>query len=275
MSINQILPFFTTAIMFVFAGFVIVRYWQRRSTPLLMWSIGLGLFAIASLAEAISLFGFNDIVFRLWYLCGAVLTAAWIGQGTVYLLLRRKWGNLTLGILVFLSIVALAVMWSTPLDASHFNPATPLSEQYATRLLRDNELAPAGAAVVTINVDGKPAGVMPGIIPLGAPIRLTTAFFNIYGSLALIGGALYSTYLFWRKRVMGNRVIGNILIAAGALSIASASTLTRLGLGGVLYIGELIAAVVMFAGFILAARRESEVLEPERGKAAAQTAASA
>src|ERR1700694_4085801 len=104
MSINQILPFFTTAIMFVFAGLVIVRYVQRRSIHLQMWSIGLTLFAVGSLTEAVSLFGFNDLVFRLWYLCGAVLTAAWIGQGTVYLLLRRKWGNLTLGVLSVLSL---------------------------------------------------------------------------------------------------------------------------------------------------------------------------
>ena len=265
MSINQILPLITTAIMFVFVGFVGVRYWQRRSTPLLMWSIGLALFALGSLAEAISLFGFNDAVFRMWYLCGAVLTAAWIGQGTVYLLLRRKWGNLSLGVLVFLSLVAFAVMMSTTLDASHFNPAVPLSEQYASRALRDDESAPAGAVVDTVNVGGKPARVVQGIIPLGAPIRLTTAFFNIYGSLALIGGALYSTYLFWRKRVMGNRVIGNILIAAGALSIASASTLTRLGLGDLLYVGELVAAIVMFAGFIMASRRvtESRAVETE------------
>ena len=70
---------------------------------------------------------------------------------------------------------------------------------------------------------------MRGILPLGSPMRLTTAFFNIYGLLTLFGGAIWSAYLFWRKRVMPNRVIGNVLIAAGALLIGSASTLTRLG----------------------------------------------
>ena len=80
MNPNQILPFVTTAIMFAFAGMVIVRYMQRRSMHLLMWSIGLTMFAVGSLTEALSLFGYNDLVFRLWYLCGAVLTAAWIGQ---------------------------------------------------------------------------------------------------------------------------------------------------------------------------------------------------
>ncbi|HET9495341.1 MAG TPA: hypothetical protein VFR15_14015, partial [Chloroflexia bacterium] len=77
-------------------------------------------------------------------------------------------------------------------------------------------------------------------------------FFNIYGLVTLVGGALWSGYLFWRKRIMGNRVTGNILIAVGALVIGSASTLTRFGMGEYLYIGELIAATLMFAGFRLA-----------------------
>ena len=52
MSPNQILPFITTAIMFVFAGNVIMRYMQRHSMHLLMWAIGLTLFAVGSLTEA-------------------------------------------------------------------------------------------------------------------------------------------------------------------------------------------------------------------------------
>ncbi|MBI2122655.1 MAG: hypothetical protein HYT96_00675, partial [Armatimonadetes bacterium] len=47
------------------------------------------------------------------------------------------------------------------------------------------------------------------------------------------------------------RVIGNILIAAGGLALGFASTLVRLGLADYLYVGELIAAVLMFAGFLL------------------------
>jgi hypothetical protein len=45
-----------------------------------------------------------------------------------------------------------------------------------------------------------------------------------------------------------------VLIAVGALSIAFASTLTRLGLGAYLYLGELLAATLMFAGFLLATK---------------------
>jgi uncharacterized membrane protein HdeD (DUF308 family) len=242
MNLNQVLPYVTTTIMFVFVVLVIARYLRHRSPHLLMWSIGLTLFAVASLAEAISTFGFNDLVFRLWYLFGAVLTAAWIGQGTVYLLLRRRWGHITLALLVLLSLVAAGFMFTMPLDpaaVSRFDPARPLSVQYQAN------------------------GSAPGLIPAGVPIRGMTAIFNIYGTLVLVGGAIYSTYLFWRKRVMGNRVTGNMLIAVGALIIAAASTLARIGNGEFLYVGELLAAITMFAGFLVASRRVNDSLERE------------
>ncbi|MCI0554196.1 MAG: hypothetical protein L0287_24870, partial [Anaerolineae bacterium] len=90
------------------------------------------------------------------------------------------------------------------------------------------------------------------------PVRLTTPFFNIYGLLTLVGGAIWSAYLFWRKRVMPNRVVGNVLIASGALLIGFASTLTRLGYGQFLYLGELLSAILMFAGFRFAARPQPD-----------------
>jgi len=58
--------------------------------------------------------------------------------------------------------------------------------------------------------------------------------------------------------VLPNRVLGNILIAAGALLIGTASTLTRLGYGQFLYLGELLSAVLMFIGFRFAARPQRE-----------------
>ena len=64
--------------------------------------------------------------------------------------------------------------------------------------------------------------------------------------------AIWSAWLFVRKQVLPNRVLGNVLIAAGALSIGLASTLTRLGVGAYLYLGELIAALLMYAGFVMA-----------------------
>jgi hypothetical protein len=62
-------------------------------------------------------------------------------------------------------------------------------------------------------------------------------------------------------------VLGNVLIAAGALSIGAASTLTRMGYGQLLYLGELFAAVLMYVGFVMAGK-PSTVEEPQAALAA-------
>jgi hypothetical protein len=203
MSINTILPFISSIIMIAFAADVIRRYGRRPThTHLLVWGIGLTMFGIGSVAEAISSIFWSPIVFICWYLFGAVLNAGWIGHGTMYLLVRRSWVNILTVLIVIGSVIAGVLMLTTPLDASKFSPSLPLSDQYRF------------------------------IMPQGAPVRLTTIPFNIYGLVTLVGGALYSAFLFWRKRVLPNRVIGNVFIAVGALSIALASTLARLGFGG-------------------------------------------
>jgi hypothetical protein len=228
MSLNSILPFLSTVIMFAFTAFVLQRFFVRRSPHFLFWGLGLAMFGAGSFAEAYLALAWNQWVFFAWYLFGAALNAGWIGHGTVYLLFRKRWTHLLTVILVLGSLVTTGLMLQVmpKLDASQFTPDKPISEQYRF--------------------------IMPAVED-GATVRLTTPFFNIYGLITLVGGALWSAFLFWRKRVLPNRVIGNVLIAAGALSIGFASTLTRLGYGSLLYLGELVAAVLMFAGFLVAA----------------------
>jgi hypothetical protein len=112
-----------------------------------------------------------------------------------------------------------------PIDSSSFVTSVPLSDQYQE------------------------------ILPDGAWVRGMTPLFNIFGLVALVGGAIYSAFLFWRKKTLINRMWGNILIATGALVIAFASTLTRFGEGDYLYAGELVSAAFMFSGFLVATRR--------------------
>jgi 4-hydroxybenzoate polyprenyltransferase len=67
-----------------------------------------------------------------------------------------------------------------------------------------------------------------------------------------VGGAFYSAWIFWRKRILLHRTIGNILIAVGAMLPAFGGTFSRLGVPNALYLGELLGAVLMFIGFIRA-----------------------
>lgn len=229
MSLLNVMPFVTIVIMIVLTLDVYRRYFSHQGGHiyLLIWAIGLSMFSVATLSEGLLGLGWNHWVFRAWYLFGAILSAAWIGQGTVHLLARSSWARVTLIILTIASLAAAALLLATPLNESAFVSGQPISLQY-------RNLLPEGG------------------------VRLATIPFNIYGTITLVGGALWSGYLFWRKRVLPNRVLGNVLIAAGALAVATASSLARLGSGEFLAIGQLIFAVLIYVGFILASKPAAE-----------------
>lgn len=272
MSINQVLPFLSTAVMAWFTVDVCRRYFARRNPAFLFWGIGLAMFGAGSFAEAYLALAWNKWVFFVWYLFGAALNAAWIGHGTLYLLARRKWRHAITVILVAGSLFAAYLMLQAmpKLDTAVFTTDKPISEQYGTKALEEGAAIPEGAQTITTTYRGNEVTAVRGLLPLGTSVRLTTPFFNIYGLFTLVGGAIYSSYLFWRKRVMPNRVIANVLIAAGALVIGFASTLTRLGYGQFLYLGELVSAVMMFIGFRMAAKPQpDEVVAPNIIPAAA------
>ena len=219
----SLLPFLSSIVSFVFAVLVFRRYIARRGTHLLLWGIGMVLYGLGGFCEAYyGTFGWNPLVFRLWYLFGAMLVAAWLGQGTVYLLAKRKWANALMIVLGLASLYGAVRIFGAQLD-----PA-----QMSSSLHTGSELS--GRAVVT-----------PGI-------RTLTPFFNVYGTVTLVGGAAYSAWLFWRKRVLLHRVIGNILIAAGALLPAFGGAFSRFGIGQALYLSEFVGAVLMFLGFLRA-----------------------
>jgi hypothetical protein len=219
------IPLFSTIVTFAFTVAVFQRYLVRRGPHLLMWSIGLLLYGLGTLSEVVLSLQFSEIMLKIWYLSGAMLTAAWLGQGTIHLLVRRgrtAW-ILTAG-LGLVSLAALALVFGAPLNptaAANYQVAQAVSVQYRDILQRN--------AIVTA----------------------LTIILNIYGTVGMVGGALYSAYLFWRKQVMLNRVLGNVLIAAGALAPAMAGSFVKAGLVDVLYVSELIGAVLMFTGFWL------------------------
>jgi hypothetical protein len=219
---------FSTIITAIFAFSVLSRYSQRGGIHLLHWGIGLIFFGIGTLTEVILSITFNSLALKLWYLTGAMLTAAWLGQGTMHLLVRKRGVAMTLTwILAAVSLLAFVLVMAAPITpaAGSFNPAQPISGQYSNILTRN------------------------GLI------IFLTIILNIYGTLTLVGGALYSAFLFWRKRVLLNRLIGNILIAAGALMPAMGGSFLRAGMVDWLYLSEFIGVILMYIGFLQATTR--------------------
>jgi hypothetical protein len=223
MDLIHFLPFLSTAITFFFAATVLNRYRVGRRPHSLMWGIGLTFYGLGTLAEAYLALRWSPTLLRLWYLCGAMLSAAWLGQGTIFLLVRKPGvaSSIALG-LAAVSLVAAVAVFTAPVSAAAFQTGVPVSTQYKDLLTRTSLMV------------------------------LLTILLNIYGTVTLVGGAAWSAWLFWRKHVLANRMLGNILIAVGALFPASAGTLIRLGVGDWLYISELLGAGLMFLGFWLA-----------------------
>lgn len=285
MSVTQLLPVASSTVIVLFAAMVFRRYAQRGGTHLLLWGIGLTMFGIGSLAEAYSALAWHPVVFRMWYLTGAVLNAAWLGQGTVYLLSGQRMPNLLVSLILGYAVAAvLFVALAKPLGLTtgvvaaliafhgviftiawqrrwvrRWNPRR-VATVLTTLLVAGSLIATYMLFVVPLNASAFDAGKTLSaqyreILPRGATVRRLTPLFNIYGLIALVGGALYSAWLLWRKEIVPHRVVGNILIAFGGLALGFASTLVRLGLGDYLYLAELVAALSMFLGFLVATMR--------------------
>jgi hypothetical protein len=153
------------------------------------------------------------LVYRLWYLFGAIYVAAFLGMGTIYLLARPRFAHTILVILVALSLASVVRIFTVHLDLSQITTLT-------------------GTA-------------MPD------DIRLLAPFFNVFGTVALIGGAIYSAWIFWRRRILAHRVVANILIAVGALLPAIGGSWLRFGAPRVPYYSlELAGIVIIFVGFL-------------------------
>jgi hypothetical protein len=224
------LPYLSTIVTFAFTAAVYNRYRQRGGTHLLLWAVGLLLYGIGTLCEVILGLTYNVLALKLWYLTGAMLTAAWLGMGTVHLLIRK--GNTTqimTWILLIVSVLAFLLILVAPVNAASYDMTRPISAQYKDILTRNGF------------------------------IILLTILLNIFGTITLVGGAIYSAFLFWRKKILANRMFGNILIAAGALSPAMGGSFLRAGLTDWLYLSELIGAILMFIGFVMSTSTTAEV----------------
>ena len=222
-SLNIVIPLISWVFSFIAASFVFVWFAQKKGMHQLLWGIGLVMYGIGGFCEAFyGIFGWNSFIFRLWYLFGAILVAAWLGQGTIYLLFTKKIAHILMVILCAASIYGLVRVFAASLDPDLLTTSTHTGSELS------------GHAIVT-----------PGV-------RLLTPFFNLYGTIALVGGALWSAWVFFRKRIFLHRTLGNVLIACGAILPAFGGTFSRMGLANALYIGELLGVVLIFLGYLRA-----------------------
>jgi len=225
----------TSVVSAIFAVMVLTRYFQRGGMHLLVWGIGLVFYFIGGITEVWLSFGWSDLAFRLWYWAGAIMVAAVLGQGTMYLLIRRPYVATICSItLAIIGLISLIWIFSIPLNVDQFRPNGDVGA-----FLTDS---------------------YKNILPQSMIRRTLPPITNAYGTLLLVGGAIQSAVLFFRKQILPNRGLGNVLIALGGLLPALAGSIVKLAestpelnevASTLKYLAIFFGVLVLFLGFQL------------------------
>lgn len=222
---NVAIPLLTALVSLVFALTLLDQYLERRRAYQLVWTVGLLLYFFASALQTLWAVGIEgEAVFRLWYYAGAMLVAAYLGIGSIYLLAPRRVSHGVLAGLLVLTVLAGVLALTVRLQAD-------------VALLE-------GEAMVSLVPGSDSQRFYPGYV--GG----LTAFLNVTGALALIGGAVYSTVVFIRRKAPAFRAVSTVLIAVGAIISAAGGALERFDLPQPHDLALLIGVIVIYIGFL-------------------------
>ena len=188
------------------AGDLLSRYRARRSPQLAAWAISLLAYAVASAALAWgAAAGWDDRSFRVYYLCGGLLTAPLLGVGSL-LLSGRRWaaplGLLYSGLAVG---VALAVPVSPAVSGDSIPQAQDHLDLWPARLLAilGNSLGTLAVVFIALaTLRRRPIGnglILAGVAVAAAGSALAglgaapTAIFIAVAAVLLYGGFVWSS----------------------------------------------------------------------------------
>src|SRR6266508_7043132 len=160
---NVLLPLASSVLSFLFCALVFDQYLARRKPYQLVWSLGLLWYALSAGTEFLGgAFGWNELLYRLWYLIGAIGVAAYLGLGTIYLLGRSPFAWWAIGALALGALPAVFAR-STGVAALGLGAAASLA------LVRWRSPRAFGHAFFAVTVAGT---LLAAIRIFGAPIDL-------------------------------------------------------------------------------------------------------
>jgi hypothetical protein len=200
-----------------------MQWRARRKVHQLWWTVGFGMYAAAAFLEfAMQVSGgWNPVLFRLYAVASASLVAV-LAQGSLALVARKPlWSRVYLAYNAVCIAVFTFGVFTTPLVAAEL--ANPKLSSYAA----------LGGSALTYP-------------------RVMSMLLTIPATFVLLGAAVVSIVRFLRKKEYAYRVWANVLIATATLVIASGGGLAKSGHTALFYLAEMVAAVLYFAGFLLA-----------------------
>lgn len=212
----EYIPIFTTLFSIYFFYVIFNHYQARKKQYLLWWSIGVLTFGLGTLSESINiLLGWSELNTRFWYVVGALLGGYPLAQGSIYLLMKKKFADRSAIIVSTVIVVASVFVFLSPLDAS-------------------------------VAANGK----LTGKVLEWQWVRYFSPFINTYAFIFLVGGAVYSAMHYFRNKAL-IKFKGNIFIAIGGLLPGIGGAATRAGHVNVLFVTEFIGLVLIFIGYTI------------------------
>lgn len=214
-SLAEYIPILTTILSIYFLFEIVPHYLIKKKNYLMWWAIGVLTFGLGTLAESINvLFGWSEINLKYWYIVGALLGGFPLAQGSVYLLMRKRFADVTSVIFVLLIVIASLSVILSPIELpDSFN------------------------------------GKLTGKVLAWHWVRYFSPFINIYSFIFLVGGAIYSAIKYYRNGIKDVPFKGNIFIAIGGLLPGIGGSFTRAGYVEVLYITEFIGLLLIYYGY--------------------------
>lgn len=220
-SLVHFIPIVTTLLAVPFSLEIFRRY---RAHPerlhLLWWAIGVATYGVGTFTEAATtLLGWQEPVFRAWYVSGALLGGAPLAQGTVYLMLSRRVAHALTALLIAYVVVASVAVYLSPIDYT---------------LIETHRLS--------------------GRVFEWQWVRTFSPLVNLYAVVFLIGGAILSALRYSADPSTRHRMWANVLIAIGAILPGIGGTATRMGHVEVLYVTELAGMLLTWTGYRMSVR---------------------
>jgi len=208
------IPVLTTLFSIFFLCRIIPHYLSRKSPYLLWWTLGVLTFGLGTLTESINaIFGWSEWNTKIWYIVGALLGGYPLAQGTIYLLMKKSFADISTVLCTAVIVVAAVCVLLSPIA---------IPEGYDHRLT--------------------------GRVFEWQWVRAFSPLLNLYAFVFLFGGAVYSAVQYFAKD-RGPRFLGNILIAIGALLPGIGGSFTRFGYVEVLYVTELVGLIFIYFGY--------------------------
>jgi hypothetical protein len=221
------IPVLTTLFSVFFLSRIVPHYLVKKSPYLLWWTLGVLTFGMGTLTESINaIFGWSEWNTKVWYIVGALLGGYPLAQGTIYLLMKKRFADISAMVCSAAIVVAAVGVLASPIE-------------------------------IPANFDQR----LTGSVLAWKWVRLFfPPLLNTYALAFLCGGAVYSAIKYFAADKGRARFLGNIFIAIGALLPGIGGTFTAFGYVEVLYITELIGLTFIYFGYNMMRKDQSASL---------------